>query len=404
MNRRDTLDERVVEIRVPLSEGKERVGSGYVISPGRVITALHVVVGGRAETVGNGSATGAIRVRALGDLFDRVGDTRHVDLSEAVRQYELRAAGDFLWRGATIAWPLNASEKLHLEFAVLDVSKHSDCRVLATSPAVRAGTLDDDVECRAIGFPSWSSSRLPDGSKVLDTAVIRARFKKSVSIFNSMHDIYVISGAPAEQERWRGLSGAALFCTKTQTLGGIISMAKDAAGNDVLAATVLSDAAASAEFDAFWLTAGLKRPTLQSDRSNGSLALPPVDAEEDALVEFIRQFPPGPPLPSDILPPSIRSNLHLIKGAAAESVIQDANRLRRAVSPDIPDRAMLLAGLPEIDMVGPERFWLRAVGDATLKGPQTTAALIISLPRHLFHGQEKSVHELLCTLLYPPKT
>lgn len=129
--------------------------------------------------------------------------------------------------------------------------------------------------------------------------------------------------------------------------------------------------------------------------------LPSSDAPEDSLINFVKQFPPGPPLANDVLPRSIRQKMHLITGAVAEDAVRETNALRRAVSPELPEMAILIVGAPEIGKVGPNEFWLRVVNEATLKGPQTTVALLLSLPRHLLHGLDEQVSRFLQSLTKP---
>jgi hypothetical protein len=68
------LEACAVEIQVPLPDGKWRHGSGYVIGPCRILTALHVLVGPDAVKQGQPvSAPARIEVRAFGDFAERFG-------------------------------------------------------------------------------------------------------------------------------------------------------------------------------------------------------------------------------------------------------------------------------------------------------------------------------------------
>jgi hypothetical protein len=129
------------------------------------------------------------------------------------------------------------------------------------------------------------------------------------------------------------------------------------------------------------------------------LKLPSQDADENTLIDFISQFPPGPPLLSAMLPRAIKKKLHLVDGPAAYEAIQEANALRRKVgSRDIVETAVLIFP-PNIEKTGPIEYWQRAVEDATLKGPQTTVALLLGLPRNLLHGLDEVTSQFLQELL-----
>ena len=131
------------------------------------------------------------------------------------------------------------------------------------------------------------------------------------------------------------------------------------------------------------------------------LALPPSDAAQNTLVDFIRQFPLGPPLPCDILPRPIRQKLHLITGTTATGAILEANALRRAASHNESETAILIVGAPDIGRVGPEEFWQRVFNEATLKGPQMTVALLLCLPRNVLYGLDEQISKFLQSLRNP---
>src|SRR5437016_6203971 len=94
--------DHVVEIRIPVAN---RVGSGFVIGPGLILTALHVIVGpldNCLEIV----APARILIRAYGDFLDAF---RHLLQWSPVASLQAIAAaavdGDFRWRDATLVWP-----------------------------------------------------------------------------------------------------------------------------------------------------------------------------------------------------------------------------------------------------------------------------------------------------------
>jgi eukaryotic-like serine/threonine-protein kinase len=255
------LDERVVEVRVAVSNGRERRGAGFVVSPGRILTALHVLLGdNRLSELRVPTVPTEIRVRSLGDLLDHIGDVRDIDPDAAARKYDTRTHGDHRWAEATMIWPDVGARFPRFEFAVLEVANTRNLRVLRDSPSLLVTEASDGESCRAVGFPSWSSQDLKDGSTIVDPSVVHATIKRGGSIFRSTTEIHIESGAPETREEWSGLSGAALTSKVSKALVGIVSLARNAKGNDVLAATLLSDVAADDAFDGFWRAGGLSKP------------------------------------------------------------------------------------------------------------------------------------------------
>jgi len=128
------------------------------------------------------------------------------------------------------------------------------------------------------------------------------------------------------------------------------------------------------------------------------LILPPSAAADQILLDFVRAFPPGPPVPYYAFPRAIRERLHLIKGAAANRTVQDANALRKAISPELSDSSILIVNDPDIGG-GSDEFWHKVLGEATLKGPQMTVALLLGLPRQVLDGLDEVVSNFLHSLL-----
>jgi ABC transport system ATP-binding/permease protein len=172
--------QRVVEI-----DGA-KVGSGYIIGRGLVLTAGHV------------AGTGACRVRPLGTAD---------------------------WLSASSAWQ---PEDPSLDVAVLRVSSDGAGTGLDASP-VRWGTPrpDEQVECEATGFP-WTMAGPPgaDGTQVRDTdqvwgwTVPMAGLKAGRLIVN----VYPPPRPRGGGSAWAGLSGAAVLARPGgQVLGVVVA-------------------------------------------------------------------------------------------------------------------------------------------------------------------------------------
>lgn len=286
------LDERVVDVRVAVANGRERRGAGFVISPGRILTALHVLLGEtRLSELRVSPAPTGVRVRSLGDLLDHTGDIRDIDPGAAAARYDTQTHGDHRWAEATMIWPEVGARIPRFEFAVLAVANTRNLRVLRDSPSLLVTDASDGEACRAVGFPSWSSQNLEDGSTIVDPNVVHATIKRGGSIFRSTTEIHIESGAPEKREEWSGLSGAALTSRTSKALVGIVSLARSAKGNDVLAATLLSDVAADDAFEGFWRASGLSKPRRAFNLLHLPFSSPTEsgDRELKRLLEVVRR-------------------------------------------------------------------------------------------------------------------
>ncbi|MFC8667712.1 Rv3235 family protein [Streptomyces sp. NPDC057199] len=165
--------ERVAEVAVTLSGGGAgRRGSGYLVSPGRVLTAAHVVVG--AERV---------RVRFQADRPDErtveaVVEWRHDGIDIAV-----------LGTGDTAPLP-------HVLFGC-------------------AGETDAVLRCSAMGFPRFKLRTDEDGSRFRDAEHVHATCAVLSNRREGSLDLCVASppaeDPDSERDAWEGMSGAAVF-------------------------------------------------------------------------------------------------------------------------------------------------------------------------------------------------
>ena len=179
---------RVVEIWNPvLGES----GSGYLVGDDVVLTSRHVVGG----------------VPARGRV-----DVRRLD-----------AHGRAEWAAAELVWhPDVEGPDVHEETNVpeqVNVPEEADGALLRitepdwqppVSPPVRFGRVvgQDRVPCLGLGFPD--AAVRPD--KVRDTMPIRGHVDPLHGIKSAMTTVHVDVGIVPDRARWRGSSGAALFC------------------------------------------------------------------------------------------------------------------------------------------------------------------------------------------------
>ncbi|MFJ4537525.1 trypsin-like peptidase domain-containing protein [Streptomyces tibetensis] len=164
--------ERVAEVVVDLPGGAGRRGSGYLVSPGRVLTAAHVVQG--ADDV---------RVRFQAD-----------------RPGERVVGAKVVWRHAGI------------DVAVLTHEGDTD---LAPVSFGRVGEQDTVLRCTALGFPRFKLRTADDGSRFRDAEHVEATCAVLSNRREGTLDLKV--GSPPaedpdpERDAWEGMSGAAVF-------------------------------------------------------------------------------------------------------------------------------------------------------------------------------------------------
>jgi hypothetical protein len=175
-------ESRVVRTSVPLADGSGlyRLGSGYLIGDGLVLTAAHVLAAADDEVVGVGQAAEV-------------------------------AGPDGGWEQASVAWADPSRD-----VAVLA------CPVLRAGRGLRWGRLagPDPVDWGAVGFPAASAER--DGGRQAEhafgrTSPISERAAGRLALTIESRDPASRAGGSG----WAGLSGAAVFCG--EHLAGVIT-------------------------------------------------------------------------------------------------------------------------------------------------------------------------------------
>jgi hypothetical protein len=257
----EELDAYAAEIRVDLGNGQWRRGSGYVIGPCRILTALHVLIGQDAiERRGTRiTLPGSIDVRAHGDFEARFGRP-DVVLDRAFDRVRAAAAGDYLWRPARLIWPDEQAEVPRFELAVLEVAPHDALPHVRDAKQVSCSKPDADVSCRGTGFAKWMELQTPDGVDLSNPGTITGILTASAERYRSFRPFTVQNGAPQNDQEWMGLSGAAFFDVESRALVGLASEVRRVSGNSGLWLTRIADLADGTEFQGFWTACGLSRP------------------------------------------------------------------------------------------------------------------------------------------------
>ncbi|MFF8657524.1 trypsin-like peptidase domain-containing protein [Streptomyces huasconensis] len=164
----------MAEILVAHGAG-ERHGSGYLIGPGTVLTAAHVVAGARRT-----------RVR-----FD------------ADRPGENSVVAEVRWRHEGV------------DVAVLGVQLRERLKV-STARFGRVPEEDVLLRCSSAGFPSFKMRERGDGSRFRDCEHVHATCSALANRREGTLDLHVAQPSPAEAgvrpvSPWEGMSGAAVF-------------------------------------------------------------------------------------------------------------------------------------------------------------------------------------------------
>ena len=266
-------------------------GSGFLIGPNLVLTALHVLLGDNPPGVPD-QVRAEIRLRQDVDAFDQEAgyDYRSDRYLRRIAAQDARLE----WHGARMIYPLPGTDRLP-DIALLRIDAAAgDFPGLATPPtAIR---LSRRPMCRATGFPIFAAKevggktiweRYPLGGEITDPG--RGR--------DGSIAIAVKSPTPDTADGWKGLSGAALWRddeedfdeeglpTFARLFGVVNARADNAHGNALVSYWPLSDLA---DDDPFWTLAGMQ-PTGSAPRPLATAAV--VAMLRDGMNRIDRQPP-----------------------------------------------------------------------------------------------------------------
>lgn len=184
-------------------------GSGYLIAPGVVLTARHVL-------------------QETDEILPELG------LPCRVRAVGARGAVHIEWDEAELKWFHST-----LDIAVL----HTDTRDRSHKLPRFAKLVQKvaKIACQAVGFPRAASTKGMDDTYQLDGVIGAASYVRSDDL-----SVQVSSPAPENPENWPGVSGAALFAG--DRLIGVVRSYPQEFGGRVLKATSLTTLANDPEF------------------------------------------------------------------------------------------------------------------------------------------------------------
>ena len=155
---------RATEIYIPATRS---VGSGYVVAPGLVLTAFHVV----GELAADAVQATRCWVRPLGPWNEMEGQW----LAQTAK-IEETPPDDQGWGEAELCWPpIGRPTPVHqpvpgyrrpIDLALLRITNKS-YTVTSTKVQFGMGGFDEQFDCRAIGFPQMTM-RTISGNRLRD--------------------------------------------------------------------------------------------------------------------------------------------------------------------------------------------------------------------------------------------
>ena len=269
-----------VEIRIPL--GKEyRVGSGYLIGPGLILTALHVVVGS-LENCSEIVAPSPILIRAYGDFHAAFGELLGWNSRDLLNKMAVAAPdGDFRWRTATLVWPANNTSPPRFDAALLEVAPSDRLPHVAAPRSITCLDPIGRVSCEGMGFPIWGWTKTEEGKSLSSPITVSADLSDGAQGSDGMRALTVLrSSTPRQESDWEGLSGTAFLDDASHELLGIVSRTQDSSRNDALRLALLSDFWGP-DMAGFWKRSRLPRPT--ASRFGIVALLPPRPKRRDLV-------------------------------------------------------------------------------------------------------------------------
>jgi hypothetical protein len=238
--------DRVVEVALIADREREFAGTGYVIGPGLVLTASHVLFDMRRPV----PSTIEVVVRSLADL-GRVAQ-EILDEPEGSPDWMARydkvidERGDH-WRDAELIWPPANRPRSIFDLAILEVSRREPADSYHRFSAVPLATItgiSTELECRTCGFPIWR--RRISGPFKLERATLRTGHLSAPPPNDPITtDLIVRGDAPADSRQWKGMSGGPVWYSgptdgreaPPPALIGVVGTVDDSKNNRLLTVT-----------------------------------------------------------------------------------------------------------------------------------------------------------------------
>jgi hypothetical protein len=191
-----------------------------------------------------------------------------------------------------------------------------------------------------------------------------------------------------------GMSGSPLLNLRTSAICGIVAKtlneATDAGGLAVPVRTILAGYPAIGELQAAY-------HKVKNDWRLSGLVMPAPELSEREKIDILRTFPPGPGGLLPVISPDIISLFYGLTSADSSAIILAANYLRTRVDPNVKPNLITLNNLPTSGY-GPVDFWMAAFTHASGRGPRMVAALLYEALPNTFDSVQEKLQELLATL------
>ncbi|HEU0099808.1 MAG TPA: hypothetical protein VFQ67_13670 [Allosphingosinicella sp.] len=246
-----------------------RRGSGFLVAPGIVLTALHVVLGDRP--VGTVASFPGAKLRFNGDLL--AGSRRSEPLwRQADNAGRLRDLG-LPWHPAKLVWPTSAQLALRHDIALLALE---DVQATALEPIAGLAAHAPGARllgCRGEGYPAFRMER-PGDVEIWECEYLEGELLTSRRRQDDTLAVRVDTSTPDDPDGWQGMSGAAIWIDselRTELVGVAHTRAGALTGNGEIRCWPIADI----EDPAFWQLSGIARPAVAGPR--------PVEAAGEPL-------------------------------------------------------------------------------------------------------------------------
>jgi hypothetical protein len=249
-----SLEDVAVQTSRPTGDDRGYPGSGYLIGPGLILTALHCVVDTKAERrLPPGLQC---RVRVVGDFREANPKFRswNPDWSYA----ELQKATGTTWRKAKLVWPTgDIALSAVPDVAVLSVDEADRTPLMSKARRPPTFTPKRTFYCFGLGFPTFAARRSEDGKLLLvEIEGVDGDLSPVAKLSDSMRVFTVKSRTPKTYDGWKGLSGGALLHEDSGALLGVFGRFEESADQTALGVTLFDEI----RDDTFWNLSRLPRP------------------------------------------------------------------------------------------------------------------------------------------------
>lgn len=182
-------------------------GSGVLIAPNLVLTALHVVLGDNPPD--RVPADMKVRVRPWQDIVDTAKTVPDVYGTGAITTAWLEHGSTVPWREGTLIWPTQDTDAHGIDCAVLELDE-----LVVYTPRSLPGKLERETSCIAGGFPMMETKT--DAARRIDLREIYqleaiASPSQVTRAYTRTIRIEVSSETPADPDGWKGISGAGIW-------------------------------------------------------------------------------------------------------------------------------------------------------------------------------------------------